>query len=37
MLNFDTYKQKNIGIALPFAIGCTQSASGIISNFHFVF
>ena len=37
MLNLYTYKQKNIGIAIPFSIGCTQNTIDNISYFHFVF
>lgn len=37
MLNLCTYKQKNIGIAIPSAIGCSQNTIDNISHFHFVF
>ena len=37
MLNLCTYKQKNIGIAIPSSIGCSQNTIDNISHFHFVF
>lgn len=37
MLNLCTYKQKNIGIAIPSSIGCSQNTIGIVSNFYFAF
>lgn len=37
MLFIINQKQKNIGIAIPFSIGCTSTASGIVSNSYFLF
>ena len=37
MLNLCTYKQKDIGIAIPSSIGCAQNTIDNISYFHFVF
>ncbi len=37
MFNLYTCKQKNIGIAIPSSIGCSQKTIGIVSNSYFAF